>query len=163
VLLLGELNPRGADPRAALYHQPPGCSGDRLRHILGLSTYSYLRLGRANLCDGRWDPAAARTRYESIVTGAVNPSTPTRTIVLLGARVRGITRGPAPFRVESFTTSQAITAGHARKCFLVGLPHPSGRCRTWSKPGTVDEARRLLRQVAPEVPWGETGASEEGP
>jgi hypothetical protein len=157
VLLLGELNPRGADPRLALYHMPPGCSGDRLRRILGLSPAAYLRLDRVNLCDWRWEPEAAYARYEEVLRALDLPSAPPRlTIVLLGARVREATRGPAPFRVVSFTTWQS-----GRKCHLVGLPHPSGRCREWNKPGAVDEARRLLRQVAPEVPWGEVGASKK--
>ena len=55
VLLVGEVNPYGADPRMALYHLPRGASGDRLREILGLDDATYIRrLSRVNLCTGRW-------------------------------------------------------------------------------------------------------------
>ena len=37
---------------------------------------------------------------------------------------------------------------------LVSLPHPSGmNARLWN-PGARDRARQILRELAPEVPWG---------
>jgi hypothetical protein len=44
---------------------------------------------------------------------------------------------------------------------LVSLPHPSGRnARAWS-PALQERARQLLRELAPEVPWGSWTADEE--
>ena len=60
VLLLGEYNPYGPSPEFALYCYPPGCSGYRLRRILGLPQHQYLDLHRKNLCDGAWSMKSAQ-------------------------------------------------------------------------------------------------------
>jgi hypothetical protein len=60
-------------------------------------------------------------------------------LVLLGAKVSaafGLAFTP-------FVTLQRIVPdGH---CQAVILPHPSGLCRLWHRPGAVEEARELLR------------------
>jgi hypothetical protein len=62
---IGEDNPHSTDPRYALYHEPSGCAGDRLRRLIcQMRVTTYHRIGRANLCAGRWgyDEAAANAR-----------------------------------------------------------------------------------------------------
>jgi hypothetical protein len=62
VVLVGESNPYGADPRYALYPLPPQASGGRLARILGLSARQYLRAfpHRVNLLTtARWAAPAA--------------------------------------------------------------------------------------------------------
>ena len=64
ILLVGEQNPHGGDPRLALYPLPACGSGGRLQRILGLSVTEYLRRhDRVNLCRDAWD------RYEAIKSG----------------------------------------------------------------------------------------------
>jgi hypothetical protein len=42
---------------------------------------------------------------------------------------------------------------------LVSLPHPSGRnARSWN-PKLQERAREILRELAPELPWGSIGES----
>ncbi len=133
-LLVGELNPHGADPRYALYPYPPACAGARLRVILGLSLLSYLRrFDRANLCTGRWSIAEARRRAGELWQ-AGHPAA-----ILLGARVCAAW-GVA---FEPFSRTRRLDGGAA----LVILPHPSGRCRLWNEPGAADRARALLADI----------------
>jgi len=139
VLVVGELNPFGADPRLALYHLPRTSSGNHLRLIMGLSDADYLRLARVNLCEGRWDAERARREAARLQSRAA----PGSALVLLGARVASAFRVPTPFRVS-----------RADGVHVLSLPHPSGRCRTWNDPSAVGRARDLLRVVAPWVAWG---------
>jgi len=64
--------------------------------------------------------------------------------VLLGAKVRAAFGGPAFFSHERREDGR----------ILVGLPHPSGRCRVWSDVTARPRARALLRELCPGVPWG---------
>jgi len=146
VLLVGELNPFGADPYYALYFLPRTSSGNRLRRILGLSDVDYMRrCSRVNLCDRRWDLKAARDRVALLL--AERSET---VFVMLGAKVR---QAANHLPASPFTMFSLCLASGGRR-HLVSLPHPSGLCREWDKPGAVERARELLRQVAPEVPWG---------
>lgn len=151
VLLVGEVNPHGSDPRHALYHLPRTSSGNRLRCILGLTDLEYHRLlDKANLCEGEWSSKQAAPRLAELVLSRRG------VVVLLGARVRAAARrmiklayvDPDP-GVEFFGR---VTLGSG--VVLVSLPHPSGLCRLWNEPGTAARARALLREVAPQVPWG---------
>lgn len=138
VVVVGEVNPYGADPRLALYHLPRRASGDRLRVILGLSDADYLRhLARRNLCAGRWDCAVARRVAQSLLEEDFSA------YVLLGRRVAGAFRVPYGFEV----------ARRGLKT-LVSLPHPSGLCRVWNEPGSTGRAREILRRHVLGVPWG---------
>ncbi len=144
VLVVGELNPYGADPRMALFHLPRRASGDRLRQILGLSDVDYSRLlAKLNLCAGRWSTPAARRRARLVLETGAAP----RVLVLLGQRVRDAFGAPDFYRV-----------GVVGEKLVATLPHPSGLCRLWNDPGAVGRARSACEAVAPWVPWGRHGS-----
>ena len=82
VLLVGEVNPYGMDPKLALYHLPRGASGNRLRLILGLCDVTYNQLPKVNLCNGRFSVFAAMERAEEILARPYP-----KTLVLLGVKV----------------------------------------------------------------------------
>jgi hypothetical protein len=139
VLVCGELNPYGADPRTALYHLPRGASGDRLRRILGLRDCEYAGLlDKVNLCQGRWSDDEAAGRAVTCLESQQH-----EVMVLLGARVRRAFGGPAPFEWSV-----------VRRKLLVGLPHPSGMCRVWNDPRSVRRARSLVDALIRGLPWG---------
>jgi hypothetical protein len=144
VLLCGELNPYGADPEFALYCHPPGCSGARLRLILGLSEDQYLDLHRANLCAGAWSKEQAKARALELLA----PDSPWSVMVLLGRKV-----------TETFEKldGMSIIAFSSRECrgkTLVSLPHPSGRNAALWDLRARDRTRQILRSLAPELSWG---------
>lgn len=138
VVLVGELNPYGSPPYFALYDDPPGCAGARLRRFLGLDRETYLgeSVVRINLCRGDW--SAPRARIAASQISLAYSSVP---IVILGRKV-----------AAAFGKSGVLA--FSRDGLVVCLPHPSGRCRVWSQPGSIDRARALLREVCPAVPWG---------
>lgn len=136
LVVVGELNPFGGDPRMALYHLPRGSSGNRLRRIMGLSDAAYEDLEKVNLCEGEWRSRDARERAKYL--RGLYPR-----FVLLGSRVRVAFDGPAPF---------AQAQQYGLEC--LGLPHPSGRNLVWNEEGVVERARAALRALAPEIPWG---------
>ena len=128
VLLVGESNPYGSDPRFALYPKPAGCAGARLCAILGVTDREYLQaFDRCNLTTLAWSLPSAR-RAAGRLTAKYR--------VLLGGRVA------AAHGVE-FIPFARVDGRGARRGWLV-LPHPSGRSRLWNKPGTAVEARRLV-------------------
>jgi hypothetical protein len=144
VLLCGELNPYGADPEFALYCHPPGCSGARLRRILGLSEDQYLDLHRANLCAGAWSKEQAKARVLELLA----PDSPWSVMVLLGRKV-----------TETFEKldGRPLIAFSSRECrgkILVSLPHPSGRNAALWGSEARERTRELLRALVPEMPWG---------
>lgn len=124
-IFVGECNPYGEDPRYALYDEPTNASGARLRRILGLERRNYFACGRVNLCTGAWSLKDARARAVELLAAF-----PGCRFVLLGRKVA------AGFRQkgDAFTTSERF----------VLLPHPSGLCRVWDEPGTVELAREML-------------------
>jgi len=156
VLFLGESNPYGPAPEFALYCDPPGCSGHRLRLILGLPEEAYLALHRKNLCDSAWSMKAAQTHaYELLSSRA-----PWQVIVLLGRKVAEVFEKVAPDAVPLVTFSIRTCAPRVT---LVSLPHPSGRnARLWT-PKAQDHTRQILRELAPEVPWGSADTRESVP
>jgi hypothetical protein len=160
VLLVGECNPFGADPRYALYHLPRTSSGNRLRCVLGLTDLEYHKLlDKANLCDGEWSPRKALERLAVLVDGR----SPGGLVVLLGAKVRSVARkflkdkfprdaARVDYGTDFFSTLE-VGSDSERRVYAC-LPHPSGLCRLWNEPGSVTRARRLLAEHAPWVPWG---------
>ena len=150
--LVGEDNPFGSDPDFALYCHPPGCSGDRLRRILGLPEHQYLALHRKNLCDGTWSKPRAKARALELL----DPHAPWQVMVLLGRKVTETFERVAldgeplvPFAFKP--CSPGMT--------LISLPHPSGRnAAAWSAPNALVRTREILRELAPEVPWGSADA-----
>lgn len=147
LLLCGEDNPYGSSPDFALYCYPPGCAGYRLRRILGLPQHQYLALRRMNLCTGGWSLRAARDRASLLVTDEATPPV----VVMLGRKVADAFGYERPF----------FTRGEQRRFTLVSLPHPSGRSTIYNDSKIVDRTRQLLREVAPEVPWGSIDDDEE--
>jgi hypothetical protein len=145
VLLCGELNPYGADPEFALYCHPPGCSGARLRLILGLSEDQYLDLHRANLCAGAWSKEQAKARALELLA----PDSPWSVMVLLGRKVA---------EVFEKLDGEPLIAFSSRACrpgmTLVSLPHPSGRNAALWNLRARERAREILRGLVPELPWG---------
>jgi hypothetical protein len=151
--LLGEQNPYGSNPEFALYCYPPGCAGYRLRRILGLPQYQYLDLHRKNLCDGDWSSQDARKRARELLS----PEAPWRVIVLLGRKVT------ASFEKVALDDVPLVPFS-TRECrpgmTLVSLPHPSGRNTCWNDRKLWDRAREILRELAPELPWGSIDSEE---
>lgn len=134
---IGEDNPHSADPRYALYHEPQNCAGDRLRRLIcRVRVTTYHRIGRSNLCAGRWSAAEAAQNAATLRDAA-----PDLRLVLFGAKVAG-----------AFSLPTDPFCAHGR--FLV-LPHPSGRNRVWNTAGAFDRAHQALRDFAPEIPWGD--------
>ena len=137
VLLVGESNPYGTDPRFALYPEPPGCAGARLCAILGMTDREYLRtFDRWNLCALTWSNRSARNAAARLTA---------KYRVLLGARVA------AAHGVE-FIPFARVDGRGARRGWLV-LPHPSGRSRLWNEPGAADSARELVTHLVREAAY----------
>lgn len=165
VLLVGELNPYGADPDMALYHLPHGASGDRLRRVLDLRPQTYLGLWRANLCAGTWQPALARERAHRLLFGPYHLSEesplwrPWDTVVMLGRKVARAFAGALHRHeaVQPLTTGSVSVEG--LPVTLVSLPHPSGLSRAWNTPDCAARVVALLREHAPGVAWGEGAGS----
>lgn len=124
-LLVGEANPYGGDPFYALYPDPPGCAGHRLcRLVMGLSAQEYLELfDRVNLCRRAWSTKEARVATACAIGRD--------RVVLLGAKV-----------CKAFDVAYLPCTVAGR---FVVLPHPSGLCRFWGRPGAFTTARECLR------------------
>lgn len=151
LLLVGELNPYGADPDYALYYEPPHSAGGRLqRLVLGLPARQwYLPIWRVNLCVGDFDHEDAAARAAELQGDA-----PWMTIVMLGRRVQrafGMPRKSGGINERDFWHTVS-TIGAARR--LIGIPHPSGRNPAWNDRGNIERARSLMRHEIPEIPWG---------
>ena len=139
VVLVGEMNPYGADPEFALYPYPRQASGNRLREILGLTDNEYIALRRINLCEGRWTKRAAMAR-----AGVIIQDDSVTLIVMLGRKVAtafGRTYLD-PFEIDGR---------------FLALPHPSGRCRVWGEPGARERARRVWKEALAAKDTGEVG------
>ena len=153
ICLVGEDNPLSDAPEHALYCYPPGCSGARLRRILGLPEDDYLALNRTNLCASEaWSMREARRRVALL---SADPSAPWRILVLLGRKVADAFSYERPF----FTTGiEPATATWREPLWLVSLPHPSGRVTLWNKEEHRLRARAILRELAPAIGWGDPNA-----
>jgi hypothetical protein len=155
VILVGEDNPYGSDPAFALYCYPPGCAGYRLRRILGLPQHQYLALHRKNLCDSAWTKKAAETRVFEILS----PAAPWNVVVLLG---RKVTKAFASVALDDADFVPFSTKVCCPGMTLVSLPHPSGaNAGSWSGDKPRDRAREIMREVAPELPWGAIDVEEQ--
>ena len=148
ILLVGEMNPYGADPDHALYCEPPHSAGGRLcRLVCQVHHRRYLAFRRVNLCESRWSMIAARKKAVEIRSWRDRPEV----VVLLGKKVQEAFGFPAAWN-QPF----AIRLGNLVDPTYVLLPHPSGLCRVWNEPGAFEQARKFLGAAAPWVPWGET-------
>lgn len=133
-LLVGEMNEKDSDPRAALSLLPPGGSGGRLAKILGLSAKKFLhRFDRVNLCSVEWDPVSASVAALTILSGGER-----RVLILLGHRVA------SAFGIKASLFEEVAHPTGAR---ILVLPHPSGRCRIWNDQAAALRARKLVDGV----------------
>lgn len=134
VTLVGEVNPYGGDDHYAMYPAPDGCSGHRLCClVLGMYRNEYLDCFlRTNLCVRSWSMPQAVERARQLRKNAGR-------LVLCGAKVARAFM----VRYDPFTC-------HEDDRILV-FPHPSGLCRTWSVPGTIDLARATMCKFYPEI------------
>lgn len=132
-ILVGEVNPYGANSGYALYPLPENSAGGRLcRLIMRMEPRAYIRrFDRRNLCIGKWQLSAARDEAARI-TAEVQDNAD---LVLMGARVCSAFR----LKYEPFTIINADD-----RAVLVILPHPSGLCRLWNEPGAFERARSVL-------------------
>ena len=160
VLVVGEVNPLSCDPHDALVPWPIGCAGERLQaKVFSLPEDDYLALQRTNLCTGRWRVPAARQRALEL-TYASSPDSILRpdVIVMLGRKMAAaFGYGAAPY---THGTRFGATPNHWPRdrrvpiYELVSIPHPRGLNRRWHQPGSFERVRELMREVAPDVPWG---------
>lgn len=156
ILLVGEMNPYGADAGYALYHEPSNAAGCRLqRNILGVDARrTYLSMWRTNLCVGTWRHEEA-TRRAALLVGA---DATWDVVVMLGAKVITAFGRVTPIgKLATFSTATRSYAGRALT--FVALPHPSGRNTIWNNPLSVQRARSLLAAAAPAIHWGELDAT----
>lgn len=123
-VIIGMNNPLSDDPRAALWPDPPGCTGWRLWQMLhertGASQRDYLRaFERRNLLVGKhWDPVAARAASEGLWEALEG-----RTVLLLGQDVRRVLW--LPREPELLWRSEAGVT-------WCSVPHPSGLNRWYN-------------------------------
>jgi hypothetical protein len=153
ILLVGELNPYGAEARYALYHEPRQAAGFRLQHkILGVNArHTYLPMWRTNLCAGSWQSDEAAKRA-STLTG---PGAPWKVVVMLGVKVVKAFSGISVIGKLEMFSSVTVEVSSKPVMTFVALPHPSGRNTIWNGKGAVQLARRLLAAAAPDIHWGE--------
>lgn len=139
-LLVGELNPYGADPKFALYPLPENASGHRLcKLVMNLEMTTYIRrFDRVNLCVGKWSMKTAREAATRIFMGRAADAGP---VVLLGAKVC------TAFAVEFKPFTMFTLESPPYKCRGVILGHPSGLNRLWNEPGAFERARAVLREA----------------
>jgi hypothetical protein len=139
ILLVGELNPYGADPDMALYPLPEHASGNRLRQILGLSLSAYLHdHDRVNLCTGKWSLRAARDKAEEIMREREPLG---HGLVLCGRRVTDAFTEPG----SAWPLLQVVRLSNT---YVALLPHPSGLNRLWNDPATAVKAREVYTELA---------------
>lgn len=155
VLIVGEVNPYGQDPSYALYHLPERAAGHRLQSvIMGVEARRwYLPMWRTNLCTTSWEKGDAIERVK-VLLGADAPWT---TVVMLGVKVAkafAFHTGQDAKAFQDYASFRPPGPSSGPAIRFVALPHPSGRnASSWA--GTaVEDARNLLRVVAPEIPWG---------
>lgn len=166
VLLIGEDNPYSADPRYALWPDPPNAAGGRLARILGVGDVRHAATWRTNACDhGKWSMTAARDRARQLI----NRAAPWSVIIALGAKVSEAFRvctttgstGPdwQPFEVRVAISDDSTRQGPTRLLRIAYLPHPSGRnARSWNA-ANRERARALVRDLAPD--WYREGEGLE--
>lgn len=134
ILLVGELNPYGADPEFALYPLPEHASGARLKALLNLSLGDYLKKhDRVNLCSGMWDSRAAAEHAQRLHAGRLDGTG----IVLLGAKVAQAFRSAAAYPDSTFAP---FALEQHQTIWYLSLPHPSGRNRVWNNPQAAVKA-----------------------
>lgn len=157
VLFVGELNPYGTDPRYALYDDPPGSAGHRLRErVLGISRHVYLgnRIERVNLCTGTWSPDRARRSARRICEEQHETSRFRAVVVMLGSKVSSSFAWKLGRTMSGADVEKTIVTNEHGLCTFLAVPHPSCRNRLWNNPAMIPTVRAALREVASSIPWG---------
>lgn len=145
IILVGESNPYGSDPRYVLFDLPKHAAGYRLRTLIfGVRHTTYARFHRANLCDGEWNLNAAKEKAQRVLNDL-----PNATVVLCRKKVQ------QAFNLEHEREPFVSWVANSDGLRFVLIPHPSGRNREWNREGAFERARTLLRAARPDVPWGE--------
>ncbi|MGL5361403.1 MAG: hypothetical protein ACRDBH_00880 [Bosea sp. (in: a-proteobacteria)] len=145
LLVVGEHNPHGTDPRYALYPEPSYSAGGRLVRILGAERSALINTWRANLCPHGWTHAEAMRRAALLLTG------PWRRYLLCGSRVRGVFQRLTSQRHDTksqptvYTWRVPLPDGEQRR--FLAIPHPSGRSRRWNEPGVRDEVLQRFAEL----------------
>jgi uracil-DNA glycosylase len=144
VLIVGEDDPWGNDPRMDLFHLPRHAAGNRLRAHLGLTDAQYVRVRKMNLCPEKWSTKIARE-----VAKAVMGKPDLRVVIMLGAKVK---KAFGCEHIGFFDHTASVDILQRRvEPVLVSLPHPSGRNRLWGQPGARQKAQELLRRICPDI------------
>jgi hypothetical protein len=129
ILLVGEQNPHGVDPRMALWPYPEHASGGRLARILGLEVRDYLLLNdRVNLCRDAWDRAEALESARRILATRPKDSG----LVMLGRKAEAA----FGWVYRRYEVRYIQPGFHA-----LALPNPSAMCREWNDSRNLDLAR----------------------
>lgn len=135
VVLVGEHNPFGADPRYALYPLPDGSAGARLCCILRLDKVEYVcRFARKNLLTGesgvpfRWSAPRARDAANALLEDLE----PGAAVVLCGRKVAEAANFQS-MRNDTVTRMraavEALCAAHARVPQVLPTDYePCGDC-----------------------------------
>lgn len=153
IILVGEDNPYGSDPRYALYDEPKHSAGGRLRRmVFGIPKRVYFDrelFERGNLCTGKWKMKEARQQAYAVLR-----ERPDATIIMFGRKVATAFSPLVGARTPPL------------ECFevrdrLMSLPHPSGLNRQWADPETLKAVRYLLTAHLPHIPWGSLDPKEE--
>jgi len=145
IVLVGEMNPYGSDPRYALFCAPEYSAGGRMqRLVLGLKRHRYLEIPRYNLCTGRWSMPQAREAAQAILNRHSDGHDDI--IVALGAKVAGA------FGLKYDVCKLFFFGAHGR---VLVLPHPSGLNRMWNDPELVGRCRKALVDAGSDLPFGE--------
>lgn len=124
-VIVGMNNPHSARPESALLPYPAGVAGHRLwamtHEVCGVSRAEYCRMTvRVNLVDARrWDPIAARERWEALQTMLRD-----RRVVILGRSALAVAHLPRT------TPASWQRTENFEWCYL---PHPSGLCREYNE------------------------------
>jgi hypothetical protein len=143
---VGEAPSTNPGYKYALYPWPPGCAGDRLWKMVGISKQQWLtRFDRTNVFDapqaakkGGAEFPMAEARRRVLVMA---PHLVERNVVLVGMRV-----------AEAFGAGKGLFFWREVKVGMVTLnvsvmPHPSGRNRMLNSPTMMRDARTFLRTV----------------
>lgn len=135
------------DPdRHALFPYPSGCTGSRLKELMGLSRGRYLAIKRRNLLPyypggsvtgDNFPIAEARRRAEDM-----EPELQGRCVVFVGYAVA------RAFGYEEFVP--LVWYHHGRGYRWCVVPHPSGRNRWWNNPDNRAMGERFLSNLGRE-------------
>lgn len=156
VVLVGELNPYGINPRHALFDVPVNSSGWRLRHLVfQVTRRTYFSFQRHNLCTGKWSNKEAEREAARLYLRVYDSRQVDATFILLGKKVASAFGYRAS---DPFTRNIDYPGTPGR---IVFLPHPSGLCRVWGDPTSYARAQEVLRAALPDLPWGELNLPQD--